>query len=64
MTAFSQPGTDVVGPRLLGLVRHAFSNQYKVDREIGRGGAARVFLVVDKEQKLALKILHPEYSRA
>lgn len=50
-----------MGPRLLGLVRHAFSNQYKVDREIGRGGAARVFLVVDKEgQKLALKILHPE----
>jgi serine/threonine protein kinase len=42
-------------------VRHAFSNQYEVDREIGRGGAARVFLVVDKEgQKLALKILHPE----
>jgi serine/threonine protein kinase len=50
-----------VGPRLLGLVRHAFSNQYEVDREIGRGGAARVFLAADKEgHKLALKILHPE----
>jgi serine/threonine protein kinase len=33
-----------------------------VDREIDRGGAARVFLAVDKEgQKLALKILHPEF---
>ncbi|HZN98078.1 MAG TPA: serine/threonine-protein kinase, partial [Gemmatimonadales bacterium] len=30
--------------------------------EIGRGGAARVFLAVDREgQKLALKILHPEF---
>jgi serine/threonine protein kinase len=48
--------------QLLGLVRHAFSDQYEVDREIGRGGAARVFLAVDKEgQKLALKILHPEF---
>lgn len=48
--------------RLLGLVRHAFSDQYEVDREIGRGGAARVFLAVDKEgQEFALKILHPEF---
>jgi serine/threonine protein kinase len=33
-----------------------------VDREIGRGGAARVFLAFDRAgQKVALKILHPEF---
>jgi eukaryotic-like serine/threonine-protein kinase len=48
--------------QLLGLVRHAFADQYQVECEIGRGGAARVFLAVNREgQKLALKILHPEF---
>src|SRR5215207_8500910 len=48
--------------RFLGLVRHAFADQYQVDREIGRGGASRVFLAMDRGgQKLALKILHPEF---
>ena len=49
-------------PQLLGLVRHAFGDQYEVDREIGQGGDARVFLAVDRAgQKVALKILHPEF---
>jgi serine/threonine-protein kinase len=60
MTA--QPGAQAVRPQLLGLVRHAFGDQYQVDREIGRGGDARVFLAVDRAgQKVALKILHPEF---
>jgi eukaryotic-like serine/threonine-protein kinase len=47
--------------RLLGLIRHAFAEQYQVDREIGRGGDSRTFLAIDRGgQKLALKILHPE----
>jgi serine/threonine-protein kinase len=47
--------------RLLGLVRHAFANQYQVEREIGRGGDSRTFLAVDREgERVALKILHPE----
>jgi serine/threonine protein kinase len=50
-----------VRPQILRLVRHAFADQYQVDREIGRGGNSRTFLAVDREgQKLALKILHPE----
>ena len=49
-------------PQLLGLVRQVFADRYQVECEIGRGGAARVFLAVDREgQKLALKILHPEF---
>jgi eukaryotic-like serine/threonine-protein kinase len=47
--------------RLLGLVRHAFADQYQVEREIGRGGDSRTFLAIDREgRKVALKILHPE----
>ena len=47
---------------LLTLVRRAFGEQYTVGREIGRGGAARVFLITDRDgRKLALKILQPEF---
>jgi eukaryotic-like serine/threonine-protein kinase len=57
-----QPGAQAARPQLLGLVRHAFGDRYQVDREIGRGGDARVFLAVDQAgQKVALKILHPEF---
>ena len=48
-------------PQLLGLVRQAFRGLYQVDREVGHGSAARVFLASDGQgQRLALKILHPE----
>jgi serine/threonine-protein kinase len=48
---------------MLGLVRQAMSDLYAVEREIGRGGAARVFLARDaKGEKVALKVLHPELS--
>ncbi len=46
---------------LLTLVRNALGDRYRVDREIGRGGAARVFSAQDPEGRaVALKILHPE----
>jgi serine/threonine-protein kinase len=58
----AQSGAQAVRPQLLGLVRHAFGDDYVVDREIGRGGDARVFLAVDRAgRKVALKILHPEF---
>lgn len=48
-------------PQLLGLVRQAFRDHYQVDREVGHGSAARVFLASDSQgQRVALKILHPE----
>jgi serine/threonine protein kinase len=51
-----------VRPQILEMVRHAFGDQYQVDREIGRGTSARVFLASDRAgQKVALKILHPEF---
>jgi serine/threonine-protein kinase len=46
---------------MLALVRQAFSNQYSVEREIGRGGNARIFLATDAAgRRVALKVLHPE----
>ena len=46
---------------MLALVRQAFTGVYEVDREIGRGGNARIFLARDPSgQPVALKILHPE----
>ena len=46
---------------MLALVRQAFTGHYDVEREIGRGGNARIFLARDASgQSVALKILHPE----
>jgi serine/threonine-protein kinase len=58
----AQSGAQAARPQLLGLVRHAFGDRYEVDREVARGGDARVFLAFDRAgQKVALKILHPEF---
>ena len=46
---------------MLALVRQAFTGRYEVEREIGRGGNARIFLAREPGGRLvALKILHPE----
>jgi serine/threonine-protein kinase len=48
---------------MLAMVRQALGDRYQIEREIGRGGAARVFLAQDQEgRKVALKILHPELA--
>jgi serine/threonine-protein kinase len=46
---------------LLPIVQKALGARYTLRREIGRGGAARVFLAEDPSgTKVALKVLHPE----
>ena len=46
---------------MLALVRQAFTGRYEVEREIGKGGNARIFLARGQDgQPVALKILHPE----
>ncbi|HXV86958.1 MAG TPA: serine/threonine-protein kinase [Gemmatimonadales bacterium] len=48
---------------MLGLVRQTMGDLYLVEREIGRGGAARVFLAKNQAgERVALKVLHPELS--
>jgi serine/threonine-protein kinase len=45
------------------LVRRAVADKYTVDREIARGGAARIFLAYDREgAPVALKVLHPQLA--
>ncbi|MGH7526786.1 MAG: serine/threonine-protein kinase [Gemmatimonadales bacterium] len=53
---------DRVIPRdMLALVRRAFEGRYEVEREIGKGGNARIYLARDRDgNRVALKILHPE----
>ena len=46
---------------MLALLRRAFEGQYQIEREIGKGGNARIYLALDREgRRVALKILHPE----
>ena len=44
----------------------ALSSRYRVDRELGRGGMATVFLAMDvrHDRRVALKVLHSELSSA
>lgn len=43
------------------LVRQAFTGRYEVEREIGKGGNARIFLATDRGGgRVAIKVLHPE----
>ncbi len=43
------------------LVQGALGDRFQVERELGRGGAARVFLAREPDgRRVALKVLHPE----
>jgi serine/threonine protein kinase len=56
-----RPPGPLIRRDLLPLVRNALQDRYTVHREIGRGGAARVFLAEDPAgRSVALKVLHPE----
>jgi len=51
----------VIRRDMLTLVRQAFEGRYEVEREIGKGGNARIFLARPPGgEPVALKILHPE----
>lgn len=56
------PRKDMVIRRdMLTLVRQAFAGRFEVEREIGKGGNARIFLAREPGgEPVALKILHPE----
>ncbi len=56
-------GGDTIARDLLPIVREALKDRYEIDRELARGGAARVFLARGKSGSMvALKILHPELA--
>ncbi|MEP6906112.1 MAG: serine/threonine-protein kinase [Gemmatimonadales bacterium] len=47
-------------------LRESFSQSYTIDRELGRGGMATVYLAQDikHDRVVALKVLHPELASA
>ena len=48
---------------MLAVVRSALADRYRVERQVARGGAARVFLAYDRAgTAVALKVLHPELA--
>src|SRR6476646_4610344 len=51
---------------LAGELREALADRYTIERELGRGGMATVFLAQDlrHERPVALKVLHPELAAA
>jgi serine/threonine-protein kinase len=51
-------------PDLLERLKSALADRYAVEREIGRGGMATVFLAEDlrHDRKVAIKVLHPELA--
>jgi serine/threonine protein kinase len=51
---------------LLARLRGVFADRYTIDRELGRGGMAVVFLAQDQKhhRKVAIKVLEPELAAA
>ena len=49
---------------ILGRLQAALGDRYQIQRELGRGGMATVFLATDlkHEREVAIKVLHPELS--
>ncbi len=57
------PGSAKIRRDLITLVRDQLGDEYTIEREIARGGAARVFLAHAADgRKIALKVLNPQLA--
>ncbi|MGH7511859.1 MAG: hypothetical protein ACREOQ_02935 [Gemmatimonadales bacterium] len=52
-------------PDLRERLETGLADRYRLERELGRGGMATVFLAADlrHERPVALKVLHPDLAR-
>ena len=57
-----ESGEAPARPDALGALRTALAGRYEVERELGRGGMATVFLARDRKhgRTVAIKVLHPD----
>jgi serine/threonine protein kinase/Tol biopolymer transport system component len=57
VSATHHPGLGDIGP-----FANAIAGQYRIERELGSGGTATVYLATDlkHERRVAIKVLHPE----
>jgi serine/threonine-protein kinase len=53
-------------PRSLDSTRSLFADRYRIERELGRGGMATVYLAEEAKhgRAVAIKVLHPEVAPA
>src|SRR6478672_7272225 len=53
-------------PRSLDSTRSLFADRYRIERELGRGGMATVYLAEETKhgRAVAIKVLHPEVAPA
>ena len=59
-----RPDPDSIVPAQAEQLRSALSDRYAIERELGRGGMATVYLARDlrHDRPVALKTLHPELA--
>jgi serine/threonine protein kinase len=50
---------------MLNRLQSSLADRYRIERELGRGGMARVFLAHDlkHDRPVALKVLHPDLAQ-
>ena len=61
---FLHPHPKASMPELLGRLQSALADRYRLDREVGAGGMATVYLAEDvrHDRRVALKVLRPELA--
>src|SRR6185437_15266591 len=59
------PGRSIEGSDILNGLQAALADRYRIERELGRGGMATVFLAHDlkHDRPVALKVLHPHLAQ-
>jgi serine/threonine-protein kinase len=63
---YGDPFPDAWPTMAVDELRQALSNRYTIERELGRGGMATVYLATDAkvDRQVAIKVLHPELAAA